>query len=68
MSKKARTFNFEELLGKTIKTAQERDPWTNGRSTDGVFFKILPTERNFQDLGLQFPMRSCGQIVGLFYF
>ena len=31
--KKARSFNFEELLGKTIKTAQERDSRTKtGRS------------------------------------
>ena len=31
--KKARSFNFEELLGKTIKTAQDRDSRTKtGRS------------------------------------
>ena len=40
--KKARTFNFEELLGKTIKTAQERDLRTRtGRSIDRKFTKIL---------------------------
>ena len=44
--KKARTFNFEELLGKTIKTAQERDPWTNGRSADRVFFQNFTNSAN----------------------
>ena len=40
--KKARTFNFEELLGKTIKTAQERDPWTGDRSSKVIFFQNFP--------------------------
>ena len=40
--KKARSFNFEELLGKTIKTAQERDLRTRtGRSNTEQNLKIL---------------------------
>lgn len=47
--KKARSFNFEELLGKTIKTAQDRDLRTDtGRYKTDEIRKMIGSDQDKQ--------------------